>query len=117
MSSKDAMKSDTVCQSDSIQNLNTPEELVRLQCEICRTILAILPRPTADKIGERVGYLAKGAIIPGSGVGDVFTMAAMLGLKPDAVAAQIAKGKLPQLGLGRSILYAISGFFMHRTSD
>lgn len=109
---KASLRQDTP-EQNSVQD-NSPEELVRLQCEICRSILAILPRPTADRIGERVGYLANGAILPGSGVGDVFTLAAMLGVGPDAVAAQLNKGKLPQLGMGKAILYSIAGFFAKR---
>lgn len=93
---------------------DTPETLLALQCQICRAVLAIIPQPTAERIGERIGYLANGAILPGSGVGDLFTVAAMLGLKPDAVAAQTKKGSLPKLGLGRSMLYSLADFVQPR---
>jgi hypothetical protein len=99
---------------NEVLETNSADELIRLQCEMYRSLLAIIPKPTADRIGERVGYLANGAIIPGTGIGDVFTIAALMGLTPDAISAQAAKHALPQLGLGRAILYSVAGFFARR---
>lgn len=76
--------------------------------DVGRLVLAAAGSKTGKKIAERVGNLADGVILPGTGIADINTIAALTGLSRRAVQERVAG--LEQLGNGRSVLYRVADF-------
>lgn len=94
--------------------VNTPEELIRLQCECFRKLNAILSDDTAQNIGRRLELLSQSAMLPQSGFGDVRCLAALLNLDVRSIQRQLERAKPQGRGYGRSVLYSLADWLIGR---
>lgn len=84
------------------------DELVRLQTEICKSVLAVIHSDTALRIGERIKTASRGAFIPDSGFASIPMLAAMLGLAESTMETRIMDSKPTKRGNGRTSLYSMA---------
>ena len=94
-----------------VELVDTPEELLHLQCEYYRRINALLPQAAADNLGPRIKNVSEGAFMPSGGYADIATLAGFLNLSQHAVSEQLKVTKHEQLGFGRTVFYAVAQWF------
>jgi len=105
-------------QAQNIQNVesggipqDTPEELIRLQCQYYRSANALLSLATAQHLGSRLANIAQGSFMPTSGFADVATLAGLLNLDQRSVFEQAAKADRRTFGFGRTVFYSLALWF------
>jgi len=94
---------------------NNQEELVRLQTEICQSVLAVLHSDTALRIGERIKTASRGAFIPDSGFASAPMLAAMFGLAECSMKDRLSEVKPQKYGSGKFALYSLTDFVKPKT--
>ena len=93
-------------------NLDTAEELLKLQCGYYRRMNALLSLEAAERFGTRLDNLSEGAYMPASGSADVATIAGLLNLDQRSVFDQLKKTQHEQLGFGRTVFYSLANWFL-----
>ena len=93
-------------------NSDTPQELLRLQCEYYRSMNALITQETANNLGRRIALLSQGSYLPQGGFGDVATLGAFLNLDPRSVFDQLKKTDHEKLGFGQTVFYSIAEWFL-----
>jgi hypothetical protein len=91
---------------------DTPEELLRLQCEYYRRMNALVSQTSADNFGRRLELISEGAYMPASGHGDAATMAGLLNLDMRSVYRQISDSEQQKLGFGATVFYSFASYLL-----
>jgi len=84
------------------------DELVRLQTEICQSVLAVIHSDAALRIGERIKAASQGVFIPDSGFASVHMLAALFGLSERSIEDRITDTKPQKYGYGKTALYSLA---------
>lgn len=94
------------------ESIDTPEELIRLQCQYYRSANALLSLATATHLGGRLANIAQGSYMPTAGFADVATLAGLLNLSQRSVFEQLANTPdRRSFGFGRTVFYSLALWF------
>jgi hypothetical protein len=92
--------------------VNSPEELIRLQCAYYRRMNALVSQASAENFGRRLELISEGAYMPASGHGDAAMLAGLMNLDMRSVYRQIENSQQQTLGFGVRMFYSFASYLM-----